>query len=244
VAVVGLELAGASVARVHRGEADREAERRVRGAAVDEFERLSAEACGLVGAGRIPGVDEIRTALALFAAPEIEVGFSGLDGGGLAHAKLADESGAVTGAAQPHGVGVRPLGFVQAGGEVRDPVAFHPLAGEETRAADRADRGGDKTFLEDDPLRGQSVEVGCLHERVAHESGSVPAEVVDDDEHEVGPGGGRGRFLRAGGERRCQQEGGGGRQPKCGPSVETPAVGMGSGRAEGRRAHAAIRCRD
>lgn len=66
------------------------------------------------------------------------------------------------------------------------------LAGEETASAGGAEGGGDEGIRELGAFAGDAVDVWCFEEGVAGVAEGVPAHVVDEDEDEIGFGGGFG----------------------------------------------------
>ena len=144
------------------------------------------EAGRLVSSVWVFGVDKIWSPLAFFALPEIKL----LDGGGGgrsgANAEFADETGAVSVVAELAGIGVAPLVRIEAGGKIFDVVTPHPLSREDASSAYRADRRGDKAVAKDDAFGGHGIEVRRHGQRVTHETGGVPAQVIDQDKDEVG----------------------------------------------------------
>src|SRR5216684_1403604 len=72
---------------------------------------------------------------------------------------------------------------------VGDAVGVGVLAGKETGAARRAQRRSDEGIAEGYAFGGDTVEVGGEGERMARAVKFIPAEVVHQDNYDVGPGG-------------------------------------------------------
>jgi len=133
-----------------------------------------------------------------------------------AHVPFAEVAGRVAGmlegAGDAGGVGVEPVAHAEIGvGLARgeegvDEVAGGILAGGDGDAGGRADGRGDVELGEEGALRGEAIDVGGGDVAVAGDAEVAEAEVVDEDEEDVGAAGGLGR---RGGGRGGSGEGGG-----------------------------------
>ena len=103
--------------------------------------------------------------------------------------RLADECGAITGAAQHLGEGQRPER--QRHAVVPDAVDRGHAAGEHRSAVRHADGVGDIAALEAPALRRQRVDVRRAHHAVAVAAEMIGAVLVGDDEQEIGAGHGQ-----------------------------------------------------
>ncbi|MEN9633397.1 MAG: hypothetical protein RL077_1801 [Verrucomicrobiota bacterium] len=167
-------------------------------ALANELQRLVDKECGRTRA--VVGVGGIDRRAALAGADEVETVF--LDGGSVgvvAEMPFADVRGGVAGGAKRacdvgH-AGLQPVahaarGVRRLGGIVAvDAVARRNLPGEKTAAAGRADGSGDIKLGEQRAIGGEPVEVGRLGEGVTVAAQIAPAEIVGEDEEDVGPSG-------------------------------------------------------
>ena len=119
----------------------------------------------------------------------------------VAHVPLADVRGLVTQPLEVEVIVRQPMTHRVARDVVDDAVAARVLAGDDRRAVRRADRRGVERALEQRALGGEPVDVRRLHVRVAARAELVVAQVVDQNDQEIGLHRRVCRVTRAGGPR-------------------------------------------
>ena len=178
----------------------------------DEAGGIALErADGLAVADEVGGVGVARGGVVLRVEPVVEAVVAGRGFGAIDEAvemPFAGVTGAVAGAFEERGDG----DFVRAeadagarGNPVADAGTVGVAAGHETGAGRRADGEGRVAVGELDAVGGEAVEVGGLNRRVGEAREVAVAEVVAEEDDDVGT---RGRGGGAEGERGEQQDGG------------------------------------
>ena len=134
--------------------------------------------------GRIEGL-----ALAWEGDPVVEAGAGRVVD---AHVPFAEEGGGVAVVVEEAGPGFERVAVAGAVGVIGDSVLERVLTGEECRAAGGTEGRGDEGVFKACAFAGEAVGMGGLGERVAGTAEFVEAEIVDEDEDDVGSGGRRG----------------------------------------------------
>lgn len=104
----------------------------------------------------------------------------------VVHVPFTQEGGLVPDRVERTGKSLEPMARVVAGHVVDDPVSRGILARQEACPVGRAQGDGVERVREQRTFTGQTVDVGGFEIRVAGGAELVPAEVVHDDNHEVG----------------------------------------------------------
>lgn len=106
-----------------------------------------------------------------------------------AHMPFAEEGGGVAVVVEEAGPGFERVALAGTVGVVGDSVLEGILTGEECGAAGGAEGCGDEGVFEAGAFAGKAVGIGGLGEGMAGAAELVEAEIVDEDEDDVGPGG-------------------------------------------------------
>ena len=164
-------------------------EKRLGMLASDVLDRVAAQ-----DFGRIPGPIYANPVFVYFrvgvrplsfeAYPAVEPGTRRIV---VAHMPLADKSGFVAGLTQQQRKGHQPVTGGGAINVVGNPVGVRILAGEKAGARRRAERSGHKRVAEHRSFFADPVDVGRLDKWMTGNTQLVPPQVVNQDEHDVGP---------------------------------------------------------
>jgi hypothetical protein len=173
--------------RVHRLVGEEEAPR-LRARALDERHRLRVQQVGdVAGRGAPRPVDvQLRIeelAVAVEAHPAV---VAGTGRAVVAHVPLAHVRGLVTEPLQLHVIVRQAVARRVARHVVDDAVAARVLAGHDRRAVGRAERRGVERVEAPRALAGEPVHVGRQHVRMPARPELVEAQVVDQDDEQVG----------------------------------------------------------
>jgi hypothetical protein len=106
-----------------------------------------------------------------------------------AHVPFAEEGGGVAVVVEEAGPGFQRVAVAGAVGVVGNSVLERILTGQERGAAGGAEGRGDEGVFEAGAFAGEAVGIGGLGEGMAGAAEFVEAEIVDEDEDDVGPGG-------------------------------------------------------
>ena len=104
----------------------------------------------------------------------------------IAHVPLAEEAGPVSGCRQRLRKCLEPVARGIARGVVDDAVRVTVLAGQDRRPARRAERGGGERVAKGDAFAGHAIDRRRLDEGMTRKAEIVPAQVVDEDDDDIG----------------------------------------------------------
>ena len=124
-------------------------------------------------------------ALPLEADPAVEAGARRVVG---PHVPLAGVGRLIAGVVQQPRPGDQLMADSVVVAVAQDFVRAHVAAGQEARAARRTERRGHEGIRENGALARDSIDVRCLHEGMAETTERVVAQIVDQDEQEIGTG--------------------------------------------------------